>query len=104
MEALILILLLANLALVAYFFLRPRGEEKPSDSLIMLQNQIQDLSRGLDQKLGDGTSRMFESMKSQFGESQRLAADIRDLVAKQLTEVKVEQTKTNEATSRFMTI
>jgi len=104
MEALILILLLANLALVAYFFLRPRGEEKPSDSLIMLQNQIQDLSRGLDQKLGEGTSRMFESMKSQFGESQRLAADIRDLVAKQLTEVKVEQTKTNEATSRFMTI
>ena len=43
-------------------------------------------------------------MKTQFGESQRLASDIRDLVAKQLTEVAREQTKTNEATTRFMTI
>ena len=71
---------------------------------MLLQNQIQELSRALDQKLGEGTSRMFESMKTQFGESQRLASDIRDLVAKQLTEVAREQTKTNEATTRFMTI
>lgn len=58
----------------------------------------------MEQKLGEGTNRMFESMKTQFGESQRLASDIRDLVAKQLSEVRVEQTKTNEATTRFMSI
>lgn len=72
--------------------------------MVLLQNQLQDLSRTMENKLGEGTNRMFESMKTQFGESQRLASDIRDLVAKQLTEVAREQTKTNEATTRFMTI
>jgi DNA recombination protein RmuC len=72
--------------------------------MMLLQNQLQDLSRAMESKLGEGTNRMFESMKTQFGESQRLASDIRDLVAKQLTEVAREQTKTNEATTRFMTI
>ncbi len=102
MEWLIIILLLANLGLIAFIFFRrtPQGGE----SLMLLQNQLQDLSRTMESKLGEGTNRMFESMKTQFGESQRLASDIRDLVAKQLTEVAREQTKTNEATTRFMTI
>jgi len=65
---------------------------------------MQELSRSMESKLGEGTNRMFESMRAQFGESQRLASDIRDLVAKQLTEVAREQTKTNEATTRFMGI
>lgn len=105
MEWLIITLLVANLGLVAYLFLRkPAATQQDTQSLILLQNQLQDLSRAMEAKLGEGTNRMFESMKSQFGESQRLASDIRDLVAKQLSEVKVEQTKTNEATTRFMTI
>ena len=87
-----------------YLSLRKQDSKEDPQSLMLLQNQIQELSRALDQKLGEGTSRMFESMKTQFGESQRLASDIRDLVAKQLTEVAREQTKTNEATTRFMTI
>ena len=86
MEWLIVALLIANFALVAYFFLRPKA---PQDDrgLLLLQNQLQDLTRSMENKLGEGTTRMFESMKTQFGESQRLASDIRDLVAKQLTEV-----------------
>lgn len=103
MEWIIVVLLLANLALIALLFLRKSASHDPQ-SMMLLQNQIQDLSRAMESKLGEGTARMFESMKTQFGESQRLASDIRDLVAKQLSEVKVEQTKTNEATSRFMTI
>ncbi|MBI5469761.1 DNA recombination protein RmuC [Candidatus Kaiserbacteria bacterium] len=106
MEWLIIGLLVANLALIAYFvFLRATPKpEQDTQGLMLLQNQLQSLSKAMESKLGEGTDRMFEGMKSQFGESQRLANDIRDLVAKQLTEVKVEQTKTNEATTRFMTI
>lgn len=99
-----MLLLLANLALVTFFVLRRPAAQQDNQSLMLLQNQLQDLSRAMEAKLGEGTNRMFESMRAQFGESQRLASDIRDLVAKQLTEVKVEQTKTNEATTRFMTI
>lgn len=104
MEWLIIALLALNLALVAFLFLRKPASAQDPQSLVLLQNQLQDLSRTMESKLGEGTNRMFESMRAQFGESQRLATDIRDLVAKQLSEVKVEQTKTNEATSRFMTI
>src|SRR3989344_5411043 len=97
-------LLIVNLALLAFLFLRKPAGSQDSQSLVLLQNQLQELSRSLEGKLGEGTTRMFESMKTQFGESQRLAIDIRDLVAKQLTEVAREQTKTNEATTRFMGI
>ena len=104
MEWLVIALLVANLALLVFFYLRGKGEKEDSQAMLLLQNQIQELSRGVEQKLGEGTSRMFESMKTQFGESQRLATDIRDLVSKQLTEVAREQVKTNESTLRFMTI
>lgn len=104
MNVLIILLLVANLALIVFLFRRNQRPPEDTQGLIMLQNQLQDLSRAMEQKLGDGTNRMFESMRAQFGESQRLASDIRDLVAKQLTEVAREQTKTNEATTRFMSI
>lgn len=103
MEWLIIGLLVVNLAAMAFMFWR-RQQPQDTHSMVLLQNQLQDLSRTMENKLGEGTNRMFESMKTQFGESQRLASDIRDLVAKQLTEVAREQTKTNEATTRFMTI
>ncbi len=101
----ILIVLIAGFAGVFWFMSKNRkGPQDNQGSFVLLQNQLQELARTMDQKLGEGTGRMFESMKTQFGESQRLASDIRDLVTKQLTEVAREQTKTNEATTRFMTI
>ncbi len=108
MEYVIFALLVAILALLIYyvFFRQEQTVEVKQDTqgLILLQNELQNLSRSMKSELGEGTNRMFESMRNQFGESQRLATDIRDLVAKQLTEVAREQTKTNEATTRFMTI
>ncbi|OGG77251.1 hypothetical protein A3B35_02890 [Candidatus Kaiserbacteria bacterium RIFCSPLOWO2_01_FULL_54_24] len=104
MEFLTLGLLVAVLALLTYLLWTRNQAPKDAQSLVLLQNQLQELSRSLEGKLGEGTSRMFESMRTQFGESQRLASDIRDLVSKQLTEVAREQTKTNESTTRFMVI
>lgn len=104
MEWLIIVLLILVLAFQAYIFLRGREKKENVDSLVLLQNQLQDLTRSMEQKLGEGTNRMFESMRTQFGESQRLATDIRDLVHTQLTEVAKEQMRTNEATLKFMSI
>src|SRR3989338_8083055 len=95
---------LAAGAVIIYLFLPKKTGGADPGSLLMLQNQMNELIRSMDAKLGEGNNRMFESIRTQFGESQRLAADIRDLVAKQLSEVAKEQTKTNEATYRFMTI
>ena len=104
MEWLIVGLLVANLALLAFLFMRKQTSTQDPQSMMLLQNQMQELSRSMENKLGEGTTRMFENMRAQFGESQKLAGDIRDLVAKQLTEVRIEQTKTNESTTRFMVI
>src|SRR3989344_991352 len=104
MEWLVIGLLVAILGLLAYVLLGRKQEGQDTQGMVLLQQRIQELERSLETKLGEGTSRMFESMRTQFGESQRLASDIRDLVSKQLTEVAREQTKTNESTTRFMVI
>ncbi len=106
MEWLIILLLAAVLGLQAYLLVRRERPAAAQDtqSLVLLQNRIDNLSRSMEEKLGEGTQRMFESMKTQFSESQRLVTNIRDLVTDRLTEVAREQTKTNEATSRFVSI
>ncbi|MBI4088224.1 DNA recombination protein RmuC [Candidatus Kaiserbacteria bacterium] len=103
MEWLIIMLLVVILSVLVYFLWQRRTPQE-TQGMVLLQQRIQELERSMESKLGEGTNRMFESMRAQFGESQRLASDIRDLVAKQLTEVAKEQTKTNEATTRFMGI
>ncbi len=106
MNEILLLIIIITLGGVIVFLLlgRARKGANADSSLLLIQNQLQDLARSMEEKLGQGTNRMFESMKTQFGESQRLATDIRDLVAKQLAEVAKEQIKTNEATTRFTVI
>ncbi len=104
MEIFIVVLLMLIAAFQLFIYFRDTEKKENVDSLVLLQNQLQDLTRSMEQKLGEGTNRMFESMRSQFGESQRLATDIRDLVHTQLTEVAKEQMRTNEATMKFMSI
>jgi len=103
MEWLIIILLvaiLAILALLVFLYLKSQNKKEDTQGMVLLQNQLQELTRTMDAKLGEGARSMSESMKAQFGESQRLT----ELVTRQLTEVAREQTKTNESTLRFMTI
>lgn len=71
---------------------------------MMLQNQMQDLSRSLEGKLGEGTSRMFDSMSRQFDQSQRLMTDITRQVSDQLIEVTKGVTETKESTKQVFTI
>lgn len=104
MEWLIVLLLLFNLAALGFFFLRGSGKKENVESLMLLQNQLQELTRSMETKLGEGTNRMFESMRTQFGESQRLATDIRDLVHKQLTEVARGVAETKESTKQVFTL
>lgn len=106
MEWLIILLLVINLAAIMYFIWQQSTKNNGEDmqSLMLLQNQLHDMSRMMEVKLGENSRSMFDSMHKQFGESQRLAIDIRDLVHRQLAEVAKEQTKTNEATFKFMTI
>ncbi len=104
MEWLIIGLLVAILALIAYFVFLRQLPKQDTQGLMLLQNQLQDLSRAMEVKLGEGTSRMFEGMRTQSEQAERLMSTISKQMSEQLLEVTKEQTKTNEATTRFMTI
>jgi DNA recombination protein RmuC len=96
---------------VAIFFLRKQSPKEDSQGMMMLQNQLNDLVRFLDQKMGmvdqrlnESTKNMNDSVQSQFSQSQRLLKDISEQMQKSLVDVTREQTKTNEQTKQFMTI
>src|SRR3989344_9448380 len=71
-------------ALIAWFLVRQRGGGEKTDSFLLLQNQMNELSRVIDKKLGESSQLVNESLKTQFGESQRLVKEI----TRELTEVK----------------
>lgn len=109
------IVLAAAIAAVLVFTRKKPVSDASSESLSLLiqqmgeqsrtlENRLSDMSKTLDNKLGEGTTRMFESMKTQFGESQRLASDIRDLVHKQLNEVAKGVAETKESTKQVFTL
>ncbi|MBI2030370.1 DNA recombination protein RmuC [Candidatus Kaiserbacteria bacterium] len=104
MEILILVLLAANLALIAFLVFRKPAARDDSQAMLMLQRQIQDLSRGMEHKLGQGTDRMFDSIKTQFDQSQRLMGQITDRVSQQLLEVTKGVSETNASTRQIFTI
>lgn len=103
MEWLIVVLLLANLALLAYLLW---GKKSPADpqGLMLIQGQVQELARALDQKLGEGTNRMFESMKTQSDQSRVLMSTISKQVSEQLMEVVKGVSETKESTKQVFTI
>jgi len=103
MEWLIVILLIANLALLAFLFFRKSGGQD-SQGMMMLQNQLEALSRTMDTKLGEGTKTMFEGMQAQSDQSQRLISTISKQVSDQLMEVVKGVSETRESTKQVFTI
>lgn len=104
MEWLIVALLLANLALLAYVLMWKPGQQQDSQGLTFLQNQLEALSRNVDAKLGEGTKTMFEGMRAQSDQSQQLMSTITKQVSEQLLEVVKGVSETRESTKQVFTI
>ncbi|HVZ75868.1 MAG TPA: DNA recombination protein RmuC [Candidatus Paceibacterota bacterium] len=105
--ALLVVVVIANIVLIFLLLRRQQGNSSAagdSHSLVLLQNQLQDLSRNLEGKLGEGTDRMFDSMSRQFDQSQRLMQNITKQVSDQLIEVTKGVTETKESTKQVFTI
>ncbi len=101
--ALLVLLVLGNIATL--YVLSRRGKEKEdTQGLLLLQNQMQELTRAMEQKVGEGNTRVFESMRTQFDQSQRLISEITDRVSQQLIEVTKGVTETKESTKQVFTI
>jgi len=63
-------------ALAGFLFFLGRGGGEKKDALFLLQNQINDLARTIDARLGESSKQMHEAVRMQFGESRKLIADI----------------------------
>lgn len=82
MDAFSIILLavvIAGFGLIFWALQKRASEEKKDDkSLLLLQNQINEITRTLDSKLGEST----RSMQAQFSESAKIIRDVTERLAK----------------------
>lgn len=79
----LLVVLIGGFAAVFFMLKNRNGEKAPDQSLIMLQAQINDLTRSLDSKLGQvaqesrhTVSEVNRAMQQQFGQSAKLIGDV----------------------------
>lgn len=80
----IYIAIIAVLAGAVVYMLRFQKKGEDSSALVMLQGQLHELRKTLDEKLGESTQSMQEAVKTQFSESQKLIKEI----TRELMEVK----------------
>jgi len=85
MEILIIILLvIIIIGIIAglIFILKKRPEEKTDNSVNLLLNQINELSRNIDSKLGESQKEINQSMRFQSTETSRIIADITEKITR----------------------
>ncbi len=62
--------------IAVFFLLKNKDKEPQADSFLLLQNQIENLTKSVESKLGISNKEMQEAVRSQFSESQRLIQNI----------------------------
>ncbi len=80
------------------------NSEETTKDLIMLQNQLENLTRAIDSKLGESRKEMREAVESQFSASQRLIRDINEQMTDQLLSVKKEVSEVGESSKQVFTL
>lgn len=105
---LVIVLVVGQAATLYVFWQRGRQTiELPSQdnsSLLMLQQQLHELTRAMDSKLGEGTRTMSDFMSSQSDQARALMSTISKQVSDQLVEVVKGVTETKESTKQVFTI
>lgn len=107
MEVLIVALIILMLGVLGFLFLLwKRGQKAPEETqgMVLLQNQLQELTRAMDSKLGEGTRTMSDFMSVQSEQGQRLMSTITKQVSDQLLEVVKGVAQTQESTKQIFTI
>lgn len=104
---LLIVLVVGNAATI--YLLWKRGQsagESAADSqgLMMLQNQMDNLARAMDSKLGEGTKTMSSFMTSQSDQARSLMSTISKQVQDQLLEVVRGVAETKESTKQVLTV
>ena len=101
----LIVLLLAVNAFVVYQLLQ-RQTDKPetNDSLLLLQQQLEQLRGTVDERLGKSSEQMYSSLKEQSERSQRLIQDINRQVSEQMQQVIKNVTEVGESSKQVFTV
>lgn len=111
MEILIIALLIAVLGALVFLLIRKPPVRDDSQSLVLLQGQLEGLRSAMEKNLGEGSDRMMKGMQMQSDQSQKTISNISqqldqitNRVTQQLTEVVKGVTETKESTKQVFTI
>lgn len=109
MEMILIVLVVALLLVnvfMAYMLLKPKPQEVQEDDkgILLLQQQLQDLSKTVDARLGQTTDRMYESLKEQSTRSQQLIQDINKQMSEQMQNVVKNVTEVGESSKQVFTV
>jgi DNA recombination protein RmuC len=91
---------------IVWLFARRRGGsgKEDSQSNMLIQNQLQELTRVMDNKFGESTKQMSESVRHQFNQSQKLVQDVNEQMVKHLTDVSKGMAEAKESNKQVFTI
>jgi DNA recombination protein RmuC len=107
LTVLVAVLILLALGIIAMLWRMQKGAAaapQDSQSMVLLQNQLAELTRAMDSKLGEGTKAMSEFMTAQTDQGRALMATITKQVGDQLIEVVKGVSETRESTKQIFTI
>jgi DNA recombination protein RmuC len=103
-SVLILILLVANMFIVVFLLARKKDASTDEKTINLLLNQINQINRTVDAKIGDSQKQMSQTVTDQFNQSQRLIQDINRVVTDQLVSMTKGVAEVSESTKQVFTI
>lgn len=105
MEIAILIVLICITGLLVYVsFFRKERTDTQHDGLMMLQQQLQQLTKTMDDRLGETSQRLQEGARVQFRESRDLIQEINKEVNAQLRSVVQEVSQVKESSQQVFSM
>lgn len=103
----IFVLLVGIMCLLVYIFFfkkEERREDMASNGLLMLQQQVAELTRTMNERMGESNKVMQEGARAQFRESRELIQEINKEVNEQLRNVVKGVTEVSESSKQVFTI
>lgn len=81
-----------------------QNNSQDSQSMLLLQNQLENLSKTIDSKLGDSQKEMREAVQNQFSESRKLIQSTDEQMSKHLMEITRNLAESKEASNKVFTV
>lgn len=105
-EILIILLLLATVGILVYVFFIKKEEktEATSGAMLLLQQQLHELTKTMDERMGENNRAAQEGARMQFRESRELIQEINKEVNEQLRNVVRGVTEVSESSKQVFTI